>query len=798
MFNRLRMMYERYQARRELRRKGIINPHRIVDWDSFANTIDRSPAPAIFILVMVWVVSSVLMTLSALQQNIDPGWVIGQEATRTIHASCEFNYIDKEELNRARQAAMERQPEFFRVNTLRSEQILRNFNAFFKAVEQRIRQERDKKKYTPDPDSLPSRLAAAVQPPLLEELGKFCQLQEGFGNFENRLRMIVRQGIIGAEDKAARNVGQRIRVITVGDRRLQERAVTDLWDNASAAAELAKNVFPPEQGAVPETMRSEFIRIAAELIGRGGDLDFDDAVTRTVREEAAAAVPAVPHKIAKGELLVSKGDIVTPSLKDKLQVHREEEKKSVTIDIGIALLSHNMIWSLVLIIFAAFYLYNLHPDVVRANKRISLIGLVVIISMLVNFGAILSYNMGVSASRDLSSALVVNAIPIALGSVLLAVIFGYRVALCVGFFISSMTAMMVVPERAFDLALKGMVISSLAGLAVRSATDYRSYFLRIVATVFPLTFVLNFNLLLGENTDFLHQLSGAASLAIGNAFLTAILALVLTFLFEIVFNVSTNMALMVLCDYNHPLLERLKREAPGTFFHSLMVATLVEDAARAIGANPLKAKAGALFHDIGKLAMPQYFTENNLDNANQHLNLNPQMSSIIIRDHVKEGLALARQYRMCRTVRDAIEQHHGNDLVHYFYAKALADKRREGGNAPVLESQFRYSGRPPQDREMAIISLADACEAASRSLDKPSAAKIEAVVNGIFQKRFEDGQLNQANITLAELEKVRQSFINTLISMKHGRIAYQREQREEDEEPAVLVGDQAVPPAESK
>ena len=106
MFNRLRMMYERYQARRELRRKGIINPHRIVDWDSFANTIDRSPAPAIFILVMVWVVSSVLMTLSALQQNIDPGWVIGQEATRTIHASCEFNYIDKEELNRARQAAI--------------------------------------------------------------------------------------------------------------------------------------------------------------------------------------------------------------------------------------------------------------------------------------------------------------------------------------------------------------------------------------------------------------------------------------------------------------------------------------------------------------------------------------------------------------------------------------------------------------------------------------------------------------------------------------------------------------------
>ena len=108
MFNRLRIMFERYQARRELRRKGIINPRRLVDWDSFANTIDRSPAPAVFILVMVWVVSSVLMTLSALQQNIDPGWVIGQEATRTLHSSCDFNYVDQEELDRSRMAAMER------------------------------------------------------------------------------------------------------------------------------------------------------------------------------------------------------------------------------------------------------------------------------------------------------------------------------------------------------------------------------------------------------------------------------------------------------------------------------------------------------------------------------------------------------------------------------------------------------------------------------------------------------------------------------------------------------------------
>jgi putative nucleotidyltransferase with HDIG domain len=347
--------------------------------------------------------------------------------------------------------------------------------------------------------------------------------------------------------------------------------------------------------------------------------------------------------------------------------------------------------------------------------------------------------------------------------------------------------MMLLPERSFDLAIKGMVICSLTALAVRSATNYRSYFVRILLSVFPLIWILNLNLLNFRAPNFPALLGQSAIVALSNAAATAILALILVFILEIVFNVSTNMALMVLCDYNHPLLERMKREAPGTFFHSLMVATLVEDAARAIGANPLKAKVGALFHDIGKLSMPQYFTENNLDSANQHLDLNPQMSSIIIRDHVKEGMVLARQYRLCRTVRDAIGQHHGNDLVKFFYNKAIEEQKKNHNCSPVLESQFRYDGIPPQDKEMAIISLADACEAASRSLNKPSASKIEAVVDDIFRGRFEGRQLSNANITLAELEKVRQSFINTLVSMKHGRIAYQQEKKRDHTELRVAT-----------
>jgi putative nucleotidyltransferase with HDIG domain len=250
-------------------------------------------------------------------------------------------------------------------------------------------------------------------------------------------------------------------------------------------------------------------------------------------------------------------------------------------------------------------------------------------------------------------------------------------------------------------------------------------------------------------------------------------ALLAVFAFELIFNTDTSMSLMVLSDYNHPLLEKLKREAPGTMFHSMTVATLAEDAARAIKANPIRAKAGALFHDIGKLSMPQYFVENNVDSPNEHLKMPPQRSCGIIRGHVKEGLILAREYRLCSFVREAIATHHGDDLISFFYRRALENSN--GENLPVLESQFRYDGEPPVNKELTIISLADACEAASRSLNKPTPAKLESLVNEIFIGRLRGGQLRNSELTANELNIVRECFIADLISFHHGRIAYQKE-----------------------
>ena len=776
MLNRLQEVYERFRRRRELRRKGIVAPKRWIDWTRIGVMLDNSPAPKIFTLVMVWSVCSVLLTLTSQHQLMEVrNLVDGQLIPRTFTAQFDFAYEDPQQTAAEQEEIRRSQPLFFRVDPELTDQIQARFAGFFEQLELRLDEEKSRRAYHAEPDNLPAELVEKLSPAMLNVLGDFSRNHLARREFERELDSLLVRGILGREIRASLTVSQTLRIVDMGGRTsLKARPVTEQPDSTTAALLVAKSIlryYPP--GAENADLLRALTALAGKLLGNGGNLIEDKVKSAENQQQALARLDPVLVQKNRGEPLVTKNEVVTPAIRAMLDAYMQHEREVMRVDREWRVLGQNMTWSLVLVIFAAFYLYHLHPEVVRVNKRAMMLGVVVVLSMVANYGGLQFFRFLVSERSDLSYDLVGEAIPVSLVAVLLAVTFGYRVALGAGFFVSSIVAMMLAPERAFDVAIKGMVICSLSALAVRSATNYRSYFLRIVASVFPLTWILNINLLDPESPILGQVLMQSATLALTNAFATAIVALVLIFIFEIVFNLSTNMALMVLCDYNHPLMERLKREAPGTFFHSLMVATLAEDAARAIGANPLKAKAGALFHDVGKLSMPQYFTENNMGAPNQHVDLNPQMSSIIIRDHVKEGLALARQYRMCRTVRDAIEQHHGTDLVRFFYAKALAEKRPNA--APVLESQFRYQGRLPQDREMAIISLADACEAACRSLEKPSAAKIETVVDEIFHSRISDGQLNQSNITLAELEKVRQSFISTLISMKHVRISYPKE-----------------------
>jgi len=239
-------------------------------------------------------------------------------------------------------------------------------------------------------------------------------------------------------------------------------------------------------------------------------------------------------------------------------------------------------------------------------------------------------------------------------------------------------------------------------------------------------------------------------------------------LWESVFDVVTPLKLLELSNPNHPLLKKLLIEAPGTYHHSIIVGNLSEAATGAVGGNALLARTGAFYHDVGKTSRPYFFKENQLTSENPHDKISPSLSSIIITSHVKDGLELAKKHKLPQEIANFIDQHHGNTLVAYFYHKA---KSGENGDM-VEEESFRYKGLKPQTKETAIVMLADSVEAAVRSLSAPNKEKIEKLINKIIKDKLEDGQLEESNLTLGELQKIKQSFVKVILGIFHERIEY--------------------------
>jgi hypothetical protein len=276
------------------------------------------------------------------------------------------------------------------------------------------------------------------------------------------------------------------------------------------------------------------------------------------------------------------------------------------------------------------------------------------------------------------------------------------------------------------------------------------------------------------------------------------------------FTLTTDISWLELSDLNHKLLRRMQLEAPGTFHHSMVVASLAETAAETIGANPTVCRVCSYFHDIGKLNKPEYFIENQGQN-NPHDALTPTMSALVIIAHVKDGVDMAIKSRLNPRIIDVIREHHGDSLVFYFYRKGQEQRRNEeekvdeGLENPedlpeVDEKNFRYPGPCPCTKESGIISLADAIESASRSLQKPTPQKIRALVDDIVFNRIKDGQLDDCGLTISDLKMARESFCKTLRSMMHNRIDYPRKEKEAgaSEKERARAGDPPTPGGRAK
>ena len=308
---------------------------------------------------------------------------------------------------------------------------------------------------------------------------------------------------------------------------------------------------------------------------------------------------------------------------------------------------------------------------------------------------------------------------------------------------------------------------------IRSRTKLVNVGLIVAAVVFPT--VIGVNYLLGQ--PFAWSLVTDALWFAGGAGISGLMMTALLPFLERLFDIQTDISLLELSDANHPLLKELVQRAPGTYNHSINVASMSEAAAEAIGANGLLCRVGAYFHDVGKLRKPEYFIENQAGGPNKHDDLVPTMSTLVIIAHVKDGIEIAKKHRIPQRIIDLIEQHHGTTLVEYFYRRAeqQQEELNENGDeskTQVDESDFRYPGPRPQTPEAAVMMLADTVESASRALREPAPARIENLVREIAKKKFEDGQFEDCSITIKQLNTIQESLIKSLNAMYHARVKY--------------------------
>ena len=324
------------------------------------------------------------------------------------------------------------------------------------------------------------------------------------------------------------------------------------------------------------------------------------------------------------------------------------------------------------------------------------------------------------------------------------------------------------PLQTIALSLTSGITSSILVLGARKRnTIIRAGILIAVFQVLTLIFMEHLRILLIERYLILFI----------NGIVSSIVVLGILPVFEYLFNTATNISLLELADFHHPLLQRLIQEAPGTYHHSLIVGNLSESACRTVGANALLARIGAYYHDIGKLQKPEYFSENQANEKNKHGSLAPTMSKLVIMNHIKEGVELAKKYRLSPSLTDFIQQHHGNSLVYYFYRRALENIEED---QDVKEEGFRYPGPKPNTKETAVVLLADSVEAAARALKDPNPGKIEELVHKIINNKFIDGQLDECELTLKDLEKISAVFIRLLCGIYHNRTSYPEGERVEN------------------
>lgn len=491
------------------------------------------------------------------------------------------------------------------------------------------------------------------------------------------------------------------------------------------------------------------------------DLEFDLAKTDALRASSRSDIPVIMTEVRKGEKIIRQGEEVRPIHIQKFRSYQEQLfRLEPPISLLYYTLGNGLLVGLVFII-AIYYLEHYHQEISRSNSKLLLISTVVVLVLfLTRLLRQLVWHLPpgmMEFTRYIS--------PVTIGTLLLCLLVSARVAIFFALILSLLAALILGGGPGYIVVV---IIGAIAGVFGLSGARRRIDLFRagLISAAAGFLAVAGFGIAGGLGLMiFIIQGFGVAAAGILSAFFT----LIALGLFESLFRVSSDIGLLELSDLNHPLLRRLMIRAPGTYHHGLMVATLAEGAAEEIGANSLLSRIGSYFHDVGKITKPEYFSENETAGYSRHDTLIPSMSSLILVAHVKEGVALARQYKLDRRIVAIIEQHHGTNLISCFYDRAGRNMQLK---FDVMEKDYRYPGPRPKSREAAIVMLADAAEAASASLDRPTPSRLESLVENIIRERFSDGQLDECKLTMEDLRKIGASFVRLLSARYHTRVKY--------------------------
>jgi len=469
-------------------------------------------------------------------------------------------------------------------------------------------------------------------------------------------------------------------------------------------------------------------------------------VTDSRQKEAIAKVPISKGVVLENEKIVDANTKITPEIFQKLTSLSKERAKQVNLQkpwrINLPLLGDPLIFLgqiiFIGIIFSFFwaFLYVYRPEAISNPKLLILIGITFVIQTLC--AALFVEHLEISE----------YAIPVTLAAMTMTILFDSRIAL-----VGTGTLCLILGAQIggnVNFVINSLFVSTLAIYSVRQLRKRSQVFQSLIFIVlgYGVSIVVTESLRFATLAEVLDKLLYATT----NGVLAPFLTYGIIGFLETIFGITTDLSLLELADFNHPLLKLLSREATGTFTHCVTVGNLAEAAADTIGANALLARVGSYYHDIGKVTKPEYFIENQAFDYNRHDKLTPNLSAIIIINHVKEGIRLANEYKLPQAILDFIPSHHGTTRVEYFYNKALEQAE---DTAEVNESDFRYPGPKPRTRETGIVMICETIEAVCRTLDKPSISNIEKVIDSMIAKRLKEGQFDECPLTLADLTKIK-------------------------------------------